>query len=105
MFAPMQEFASDRLRGAEREDALRRHAEYFAHLERHRPPGTRLELRPADHGARAAHNVADHFALRAAERASRRHVPRAGDGATSGDSSRRAVSGAFSQPKTLRPPY
>ena len=39
------------------------------HLEAHVPPGTRLSLSLADHGSRAAHVAADHFALRAADRA------------------------------------
>jgi acetylornithine deacetylase/succinyl-diaminopimelate desuccinylase-like protein len=39
------------------------------HLETHVPPGTRLSLAVADHGSRAAHIDADHFALRAAGRA------------------------------------
>jgi acetylornithine deacetylase/succinyl-diaminopimelate desuccinylase-like protein len=39
------------------------------HLESHVPPGTRLSLSPADHGSRAAHIAADHFALQAAYRA------------------------------------
>jgi acetylornithine deacetylase/succinyl-diaminopimelate desuccinylase-like protein len=39
------------------------------HLETHVPPGTRLSLSVADHGSRAAHIDADHFALRAADRA------------------------------------
>ena len=37
------------------------------HLESHVPPGTRLSVAPADHGARPAHIVADHFALKAAD--------------------------------------
>ncbi len=36
------------------------------HLESHVPPGTRLTITPGDHGARAAHIEADHFALKAA---------------------------------------
>jgi acetylornithine deacetylase/succinyl-diaminopimelate desuccinylase-like protein len=36
------------------------------HLESHVPPGTRLVVRPGDHGARPASIQADHFALRAA---------------------------------------
>jgi acetylornithine deacetylase/succinyl-diaminopimelate desuccinylase-like protein len=36
------------------------------HLDSHVPPGTRLEVRPGDHGARPASIGADHFALRAA---------------------------------------
>ena len=36
------------------------------HLESHVPPGTRLSIFSADHGARAAHIRADHFALEAA---------------------------------------
>ena len=39
------------------------------HLETHVPPGTRLTLSLADHGSRAAHIAADHFALQAADRA------------------------------------
>jgi len=39
------------------------------HLESHVPPGTRLSLSVADHGSRAAHIDADHFALRAAGQA------------------------------------
>jgi acetylornithine deacetylase/succinyl-diaminopimelate desuccinylase-like protein len=39
------------------------------HLEAHMPPGTRLSLSLADHGSRAAHIAADHFALQAADRA------------------------------------
>jgi acetylornithine deacetylase/succinyl-diaminopimelate desuccinylase-like protein len=39
------------------------------HLESRVPPGTRLSLSPADHGSRAAHIAADHFALQAADRA------------------------------------
>jgi acetylornithine deacetylase/succinyl-diaminopimelate desuccinylase-like protein len=39
------------------------------HLERHVPPGTQLSVRAADHGSRAASIDADHFALRAADRA------------------------------------
>ena len=39
------------------------------HLETHVPPGTRLSLSLADHGSRAAHIAADHFALQAADRA------------------------------------
>jgi acetylornithine deacetylase/succinyl-diaminopimelate desuccinylase-like protein len=39
------------------------------HLENHVPPGTRLSLSTADHGSRAAHIAADHFALQAADRA------------------------------------
>jgi acetylornithine deacetylase/succinyl-diaminopimelate desuccinylase-like protein len=39
------------------------------HLEAHVPAGTRLSLSIADHGSRAAHIVADHFALQAADRA------------------------------------
>lgn len=41
------------------------------HLEAHTPPGTRLAVRRADHGARPAHIRADHFALRAAGEALR----------------------------------
>ncbi len=41
------------------------------HLEAHVPLGTRLAVRPGDHGARAAHIDADHFALRAAGEALR----------------------------------
>ena len=37
------------------------------HLENHVPPGTRLFVSNADHGARPAHIQADHFALRAAD--------------------------------------
>jgi len=36
------------------------------HLESRVPPGTRLSVTPADHGARAAHIETDHFALEAA---------------------------------------
>jgi acetylornithine deacetylase/succinyl-diaminopimelate desuccinylase-like protein len=36
------------------------------HLEAHVPPGTRLSVAAGDHGARAAHIAADHFALKAA---------------------------------------
>jgi acetylornithine deacetylase/succinyl-diaminopimelate desuccinylase-like protein len=36
------------------------------HLQSHVPPGTRLRVKPGDHGARASHIEADHFALRAA---------------------------------------
>ena len=36
------------------------------HLEAHLPPGTRLSVAPGDHGSRAAHIAADHFALKAA---------------------------------------
>jgi len=39
------------------------------HLETHVPPGTRLAMALEDHGARAAHIAADHFALAAADRA------------------------------------
>jgi acetylornithine deacetylase/succinyl-diaminopimelate desuccinylase-like protein len=39
------------------------------HLEAHVPPGTRLSISPGDHGARAAHIAADHFALKAADAA------------------------------------
>jgi acetylornithine deacetylase/succinyl-diaminopimelate desuccinylase-like protein len=39
------------------------------HLERHVPPGTRLSVRPGDHGARPAHISPDHFALQAADAA------------------------------------
>lgn len=39
------------------------------HLEAHVPAGTRLALSRADHGSRAAHIAADHFALQAASRA------------------------------------
>ncbi|MFI5310076.1 MAG: dipeptidase [Gemmatimonadales bacterium] len=39
------------------------------HLEQHAPPGTRLSVRPGDHGARAYRIPADHFALRAADTA------------------------------------
>ena len=41
------------------------------HLESHVPPGTRLSISAADHGARAAHIRADHFALEAADAALR----------------------------------
>jgi len=41
------------------------------HLEAHVPAGTRLSISPADHGARAAHIAADHFALKAADAALR----------------------------------
>lgn len=36
------------------------------HLESHVPAGTRLTVKPGDHGARAAHIEPDHFALQAA---------------------------------------
>jgi len=36
------------------------------HLESHLPPGTRLTIKPADHGARPAQIAGDHFALKAA---------------------------------------
>jgi acetylornithine deacetylase/succinyl-diaminopimelate desuccinylase-like protein len=39
------------------------------HLETHVPPGTRLSVSPADHGARPARINADHFALKAADAA------------------------------------
>jgi acetylornithine deacetylase/succinyl-diaminopimelate desuccinylase-like protein len=39
------------------------------HLEGNLPPGTRLSISLADHGSSAAHVAADHFALRAADRA------------------------------------
>jgi acetylornithine deacetylase/succinyl-diaminopimelate desuccinylase-like protein len=39
------------------------------HLESHVPPGTRLSIETSDHGARPAHIVADHFALKAADAA------------------------------------
>jgi acetylornithine deacetylase/succinyl-diaminopimelate desuccinylase-like protein len=39
------------------------------HLETRVPPGTRLSLSLADHGSRAAHIDANHFALQAADRA------------------------------------
>ena len=39
------------------------------HLEAHVPPGVRLSLSLADHGSRAAHIAADHFALKAADAA------------------------------------
>jgi acetylornithine deacetylase/succinyl-diaminopimelate desuccinylase-like protein len=39
------------------------------HLEAHVPPSTRLSISPGDHGARAAHIAADHFALKAADAA------------------------------------
>jgi acetylornithine deacetylase/succinyl-diaminopimelate desuccinylase-like protein len=39
------------------------------HLESHVPPGTRLSVSPGDHGSRAAHIPADHFALEAADAA------------------------------------
>jgi len=39
------------------------------HLERHAPAGTRLAIRPGDHGAPAAHIERDHWALAAAGRA------------------------------------
>jgi len=39
------------------------------HLEAHAPPGVRLRIAVADHGSRAAHIAADHFALVAADRA------------------------------------
>ena len=36
------------------------------HLESHVPPGTRISISAGDHGSRAAHIAADHFALKAA---------------------------------------
>ncbi|HVT40728.1 MAG TPA: dipeptidase [Gemmatimonadaceae bacterium] len=39
------------------------------HLESHAPSGTTLSISPADHGARAAHIAADHFALKVADAA------------------------------------
>ncbi len=39
------------------------------HLAANVPPGTRLMVRPGDHGARAAHIESDHFALKAAGQA------------------------------------
>jgi acetylornithine deacetylase/succinyl-diaminopimelate desuccinylase-like protein len=39
------------------------------HLESHVPPGTRLSISPGDHGSRATHIAADHFALEAAAEA------------------------------------
>lgn len=39
------------------------------HLEAHVPTGTRLAVRPSDHGARPAHISPDHFALKAADAA------------------------------------
>ncbi len=39
------------------------------HLESHVPPGTRLFIRPSDHGARPAHISVDHSALKAADSA------------------------------------
>jgi acetylornithine deacetylase/succinyl-diaminopimelate desuccinylase-like protein len=39
------------------------------HLEAHLPPGTRMSIRPGDHGSRPAHIAADHFALKAADAA------------------------------------
>ncbi|HEY1913747.1 MAG TPA: dipeptidase [Vicinamibacterales bacterium] len=44
-------------------------ARVTSHLERHVPPGTRLSVCVGDHGSRAACIDADHFALRAADRA------------------------------------
>lgn len=44
-------------------------AAVIRHLEGHVPPGTRLSVAVSDHGSRAAHIEADHFALRAASRA------------------------------------
>jgi acetylornithine deacetylase/succinyl-diaminopimelate desuccinylase-like protein len=44
-------------------------AQVTRHLETHVPPGSRLSLSLDGHGARAAHIAADHFALRAADRA------------------------------------
>lgn len=41
------------------------------HLRAHVPPGTRLEITPSDHGARAAEIPAQHFALKAAAEALR----------------------------------
>ncbi|MBK5188915.1 MAG: M20/M25/M40 family metallo-hydrolase [Gemmatimonadaceae bacterium] len=41
------------------------------HLESHVPPGTTLSISTEEHGARAAHISADHFALRAADAALR----------------------------------
>ncbi|HEY2153269.1 MAG TPA: dipeptidase [Vicinamibacterales bacterium] len=46
-------------------------ARVTSHLERHVPPGTRLSVYVGDHGSRAACIDADHFALRAADRALR----------------------------------
>lgn len=39
------------------------------HLERHAPPATRLQIRPGEHGAPAAHIERDHWALAAAGKA------------------------------------
>jgi acetylornithine deacetylase/succinyl-diaminopimelate desuccinylase-like protein len=39
------------------------------HLETHVPPGTRLSVTAADHGARPAHIASDHFALKTADAA------------------------------------
>jgi len=44
-------------------------AQVRRHLEAHVPPGVRLSLSLADHGSRAAHIRADHFALKAADAA------------------------------------
>ena len=44
-------------------------AQVRRHLEVHVPPGVQLSLSLADHGSRAAHIRADHFALRAADAA------------------------------------
>jgi acetylornithine deacetylase/succinyl-diaminopimelate desuccinylase-like protein len=44
-------------------------AQVARHLERHAPAGARLSLALADHGSRAAHIAADHFALEAANQA------------------------------------
>jgi acetylornithine deacetylase/succinyl-diaminopimelate desuccinylase-like protein len=39
------------------------------HLESHLPPGTRLSVAPADHGARSGHIAPDHVAIQAADAA------------------------------------
>ncbi len=44
-------------------------AQVTRHLESHLPPGTRLSISPSDHGSRATHIAADHFALKAADAA------------------------------------
>jgi acetylornithine deacetylase/succinyl-diaminopimelate desuccinylase-like protein len=56
-----------RLVPAQRPEAVL--AQVMDHLETHAPPGVRVSMSIADHGSRAAHIAADHFALRAADRA------------------------------------
>jgi len=56
-----------RLVPAQRPEAVL--AQVMGHLETHAPPGVRVSMSIADHGSRAAHIAADHFALRAADRA------------------------------------